>query len=53
MKITWLGHSAFELFSHGVKILIDPFFTGNPFAGDTEAFINPDFGHARPWRPFG
>ena len=35
MKITWLGHSAFELFSHGVKILIDPFFTGNPFAGDT------------------
>ncbi len=42
MKITWLGHSAFELFSHGVKILIDPFFTGNPFAGDTEAFINPD-----------
>lgn len=25
MKITWLGHSAFELFSHGVKILIDPF----------------------------
>ncbi|MDE5682133.1 MAG: MBL fold metallo-hydrolase, partial [Mailhella sp.] len=39
MKITWLGHSAFELFSHDIKILIDPFFTGNPFAGDTEAFI--------------
>jgi L-ascorbate metabolism protein UlaG (beta-lactamase superfamily) len=42
MKITWLGHSAFELFSHGVKILIDPFFTGNPLCGDTKDFVNPD-----------
>ena len=42
MRITWLGHSAFELFSHGVKILIDPFFTGNPLCGDTRDFVNPD-----------
>lgn len=42
MRITWLGHSAFELFSHGVKILIDPFFTGNPLCGDTKDFVNPD-----------
>ncbi|MDX3929028.1 MAG: metal-dependent hydrolase [Shinella sp.] len=30
MKITWLGHSAFRLETAKAKILIDPFFTGNP-----------------------
>ncbi|OLP55443.1 metal-dependent hydrolase [Rhizobium rhizosphaerae] len=30
MKITWLGHSAFHLETAQAKILIDPFFTGNP-----------------------
>lgn len=34
MKLTWLGHSAFRLETGKAKILIDPFFTGNPgFAG--------------------
>ncbi|MCM2473788.1 metal-dependent hydrolase [Rhizobium sp. CG5] len=34
MKITWLGHSAFRLETAKAKILIDPFFSGNPsFAG--------------------
>ncbi|MEJ8308699.1 metal-dependent hydrolase [Agrobacterium larrymoorei] len=34
MKITWLGHSAFRIETGHAKILIDPFFTGNPgFAG--------------------
>lgn len=42
MKITWLGHSAFELSSHNTKILIDPFFTGNSLCGDTKDFVNPD-----------
>lgn len=30
MNITWLGHSAFRLDTAKSKILIDPFFTGNP-----------------------
>ncbi|WP_275790715.1 metal-dependent hydrolase [Pararhizobium gei] len=30
MKIKWLGHSAFHLETAQAKILIDPFFTGNP-----------------------
>lgn len=34
MKITWLGHAAFRIETAKSKILIDPFFTGNPgFAG--------------------
>ncbi len=30
MKLTWFGHSAFGLEFGQSKILIDPFFTGNP-----------------------
>ncbi len=30
MKITWYGHSAFKLETDKAKILVDPFFTGNP-----------------------
>ncbi|TCM57506.1 L-ascorbate metabolism protein UlaG (beta-lactamase superfamily) [Rhizobium sp. PP-F2F-G48] len=30
MKIKWLGHSAFHIETTKAKILIDPFFTGNP-----------------------
>ena len=30
MKITWLGHSAFRIETAKAKLLIDPFFTGNP-----------------------
>ena len=35
MKITWLGHSAFRIETGKVKILIDPFFTGNPAFDET------------------
>ncbi len=36
MKIKWLGHSAFHIETAKAKILIDPFFTGNPaFREDT------------------
>ncbi|MEL7230481.1 MAG: metal-dependent hydrolase [Pseudomonadota bacterium] len=30
MKITWFGHSAFRLETDKARILVDPFFTGNP-----------------------
>jgi len=30
MKLTWYGHSAFRLETPKARILIDPFFTGNP-----------------------
>lgn len=30
MKITWYGHSAFKLETDKARILVDPFFTGNP-----------------------
>ncbi|MEM8750124.1 MAG: metal-dependent hydrolase [Pseudomonadota bacterium] len=30
MKITWYGHSAFRIETGKAKILIDPFFSGNP-----------------------
>jgi L-ascorbate metabolism protein UlaG (beta-lactamase superfamily) len=30
MKITWYGHSAFKLATDKARILVDPFFTGNP-----------------------
>ena len=32
MKLTWHGHSAFTVEAGGVKILIDPFLSGNPGA---------------------
>ncbi len=30
MKLTWFGHSAFRIEFGGLRILIDPFLTGNP-----------------------
>lgn len=40
MQITWYGHSAFALESKGRRVLVDPFFNGNPVfagSGDGEA----------------
>lgn len=36
MNIKWLGHSAFHIETAKAKILIDPFFTGNPAFRDEE-----------------
>lgn len=38
MRVVWFGHSAFRLEFGDKKVLIDPFFTGNPgFEGDPVA----------------
>ena len=34
MELTWHGHSSFSIIFSGIKILIDPFFTGNPKFGN-------------------
>ena len=34
MKLKYLGHSTFQLFTGGATIIVDPFITGNPLAGD-------------------
>lgn len=36
-KLTWYGHAALGLETGGYKILVDPFFTGNP-----SALVSPD-----------
>jgi L-ascorbate metabolism protein UlaG (beta-lactamase superfamily) len=41
MKITWLGHSAFLLEGKD-RILVDPFFTGNPKASTTADKVDCD-----------
>lgn len=41
--LTWHGHSAFELHTGSLTLLIDPFFEGNPTAGaDPAAFEHVD-----------
>ena len=35
MKLTWYGHSAFRVETAKARILIDPFFTGNPSFDDS------------------
>ncbi|MEG3224617.1 MAG: metal-dependent hydrolase [Methanobacteriales archaeon Met13] len=43
MKITWLGHSAFEIVTDlDLRILIDPFITENPACPRTRAEVTAD-----------
>jgi L-ascorbate metabolism protein UlaG (beta-lactamase superfamily) len=42
-KLTWYGHAAFGLETGGYKILIDPFFSGNPKATVKPETILADF----------
>lgn len=42
-SITWLGHSTFHIQTPEAKILMDPFFQGNPIAQHKPSDFHPDF----------
>ncbi len=42
-SLTWLGHGAWQLDTAGQRVLIDPFFTGNPAAAVTPEAVAADF----------
>jgi L-ascorbate metabolism protein UlaG (beta-lactamase superfamily) len=42
-SLTWLGHGAWQLDTAGKRVLIDPFFTGNPAAVVTAEAVSADF----------
>ncbi len=42
-KYTWYGHAAAQLETDGQKIIIDPFFSGNPAAPISADAVNADF----------
>jgi L-ascorbate metabolism protein UlaG (beta-lactamase superfamily) len=43
VKVTWLGHAALALDIEGVKVLVDPFLTGNPLAAANPATVEADY----------
>jgi len=42
-KLTWFGHATLGLETGGFKLLIDPFFSGNPAASTTAEKVDADF----------
>jgi L-ascorbate metabolism protein UlaG (beta-lactamase superfamily) len=42
-KVTWYGHAVMGMDTSGYKILVDPFFTGNPAASTTAEKVSPDY----------
>jgi L-ascorbate metabolism protein UlaG (beta-lactamase superfamily) len=42
-SLTWLGHSAWQIDTAGQRVLIDPFFTGNPQATQAASATSADF----------
>lgn len=43
IKITWFGHAALGLEVEGSKLLVDPYFTGNPAASTTADKLTADY----------
>jgi L-ascorbate metabolism protein UlaG (beta-lactamase superfamily) len=43
VNFTWLGHGTFGLETGGYKLLIDPYFSGNPAASTTIDKVTTDF----------
>ena len=43
LKATWYGHAALGLETGGYKLLVDPYFTGNPTASQTARQVQADF----------
>ncbi|WP_094226539.1 metal-dependent hydrolase [Methanolobus psychrotolerans] len=42
IRLTWLGHSCFQIDAAGITVLIDPFITDNPKAIVRAEELNPD-----------
>jgi len=42
-KITWYGHATMGIDTAGFRVLVDPFFSGNPAASNSAADIPADF----------
>lgn len=42
-KFTWYGHAALGLETDGYKVIVDPFFTGNPAASISADAVEADF----------
>ena len=42
-KLTWYGHATLGLETGGYKLLVDPFFTGNPSAGVSADQVEADY----------
>jgi len=42
-KLTWLGHAALGLETGGYKVIVDPFFSGNPSASISADAVEADF----------
>ncbi|HMN62190.1 MAG TPA: metal-dependent hydrolase [Anaerolinea sp.] len=43
LKLTWYGHATLGLETGGYRVLVDPFFTGNPAASTTADKVMADF----------
>ena len=42
-KFTWYGHATLGLETSGYKIIVDPFFSGNPAASSSAEAVEADF----------